>query len=218
MGVGWLTECRERGLWREECRGRSCQEEFLLRSVRLCVQGLHRRGWRGMMGCEVGQRARGAERRGIAGGERAQRRCGRQEGTRGRGKRRGQRPQGSLRAGSLRDSGQPVAATPLACPASRPGAPAALPDPSAGSAIGGGGGEGATPQPVPAGGGGSYCEEGRRAHLKFRDICSPREETLGARRLGAPTPPALPAVPGAGLPHSPGPCPQPPMLAGCRGC
>lgn len=92
------------------------------------------------------------------------------------------------------------------------------PDPSAGSALGGGGGEGATPQPVPAGGGGSYCEEGRRAHLKFRDICSSREETLGARRLGAPTPPALPAIPGAGLPHSPCPYPQPPTLACRRGC
>lgn len=57
-------------------------------------------------------------------------------------------------------------------------------------------------------GGGGYCEEGRRAHLKFRDICSPREETLGARRLGAPAPPAPSAVPGAGLPHHP---PAPPF-------
>lgn len=140
------------------------------------------------------------------------------EGTRKEGKRRGQRRPGSLRSRSLGDSAQPVAATPRAFPASGPGPPAVLPDPSAGSALRGGGGEGATPQPVPAGGGGSYCEEGRRAHLKFRDICSPREETLGARRLGAPTPPALPAVPGAGLPHSPCPYPQPPTLACRRGC
>lgn len=56
-------------------------------------------------------------------------------------------------------------------------------------------------------GGGGYGEEGRGAHLKFRDICSPGEEMPGAGRLGAPTP-LLPAVPGTGLPP---PAPPPPF-------
>lgn len=86
-----------------------------------------------------------------------------------------------------------------------PVGPGAFPDPSAGSALRDAGeGEGPTPQPVPAWGGG-YCEEGRKAHLKFRDICSPREETLGARSLGAP--PAGPV--GCSRSRTPAPPTQP---------
>lgn len=76
-------------------------------------------------------------------------------------------------------------------------------------------GKGATPHSVPAGGGG-YCEEGRRAHLKFRDICSPGEETLGASRLGAPRPARSAGDSRGGTPArlpSPFPYPQPATLA-----
>lgn len=62
----------------------------------------------------------------------------------GRNREAGQRRPGSLGAGSLRDSAQPAAATPRASAAPGPRPPAALPDPSAGSAVGGGGREGAT--------------------------------------------------------------------------
>ena len=135
----------------------------------------------------------------------------------GRNREAGQRRPGSLGAGSLRDSAQPAAATPRASADPGPRPPAALPDPSAGFAVGGGGREGAT-----AGaslGGGGYCEERRRAHRKFRDICSPTEETPGARRLGAPTPPLCPRFQGQGrdsrphlTPHQPQPSPLPPAI------
>lgn len=62
----------------------------------------------------------------------------------GRNREAGQRRPGSLGAGSLRDSAQPAAATPRASADPGPRPPAALPDPSAGSAVGGGGREGAT--------------------------------------------------------------------------
>lgn len=127
--------------------------------------------------------------------------CGRREGAREEGKKPGRHRPGSLCTGSLRYSAQPP---------QRPGGPppppgpGALADPSADSAIrdADGGGRHTTASASSVGEGG-YCEEGRKAHLKFRDICSPREETLGARRLGAPAPPAPSAVPGAGLPHHP---------------
>lgn len=79
------------------------------------------------MGCEVGQRERGTERPGIADGEIGMRRCGRWEGTRKEGKRRGQRRPGSLLTRNLRDSAQPVAANRLASPASWPRPPGLSP-------------------------------------------------------------------------------------------
>lgn len=206
--MGWLTECRERGLWREEFR-RSCQEEFPSRSVRFCVEGV----------CiDAAGRWSGVERPKIEDGgprrDRAEEM--RQEGRNGEAGSANQVPS-ALAPGA---SETPPSPRPRPCGPPPPPGPGLRPrslihQPVLLSEVG----EGRAPQPVPAWGGGGYCEERRRAHRKFRDICSPTEETPGARRLGAPTPPLCPRFQGQGrdsrphlTPHQPQPSPLPPAI------
>ena len=191
--MGWLTECRERGLWREEFR-RSCQEEFPSRSVRFCVEGV----------CiDAAGRWSGVERPKIEDGgprrDRAEEM--RQEGRNGEAGSANQVPS-ALAPGA---SETPPSPRPRPCGPPPPPGPGLRPrslihQPVLLSVVG----EGRAPQPVPAWGGGVLRGEAESTSKIPRHLFTHGGDT-GRKKAGRPHPAALPAVPGAraGLPSSP---------------